>query len=220
MRRPMASVRSAVLLAAVVALVIFGPPWPDTTTELTCGESVQLHAVFQDMSACVVAMHSGCSCAVRSHWVPPLYYLALVPVLFITAIWMADRSVARGVAIVAVVLWTAPFLAWPAVWVYGAASRMPTFFRSMAIRWSRLVFFAPALHRAGPSDGAVVPHQWVYVSQVAFWALAASAFGLLARRVKSFAVVLVLAALFVGATVCLVWLVVPLFNWRILLENP
>ena len=58
------------------------------------------------------------------------------------------------------------------------------------------------------------------IGVIIFWATASAIFGAFGRRVKSFGLLLVLAAVFVAAIVVLVRLVVPLVGWRLLFEGP
>jgi hypothetical protein len=128
-----------------------------------------------------------------------------VPLVLISAVWFLNRPTARGMAAVIVVLLGTMLLA--------------PFFQTVAVLWPQLVFFGPSLFRAD-SPGLVVPHEWSYISMVIFWLMASAIFGVCVRRVKSFGVLLALAAVFVPATVVLVRLVVPLFGWRQIFEGP
>lgn len=220
--------RSLLLLAVLLGLVILGPDWPARATELVCGESVErmdVREVLVDMDACTVAMGRAaeagthCFCSVRQTWLAPLYYLGLVPLVSISAVWFWSRPTARGMAAVAVVLGVVLLVPWPIMALYGVGVSIPRFFQSMAVFWPQLVFFGPALFRAD-SPGLVVPHEWSYISMIIFWAIASAIFGAFGRRVKSFGLLLVLAAVFVTATVVLVRLVVPLLGWRLLFEGP
>ena len=220
--------RSLIPVAVLLGLVILGPDWPARATQLVCGESAErmnVREVLVDMDACTVAMgraaDSGthCFCSVRQTWLAPLYYLGLMPLVFISAVWFRSRPTARGMVAVAVVLGTVLLVPWPIMALYGLGVRIPTFFQTMAVFWPQLVFFGPSLFRAD-SPGLVVPHEWSYMLMIIFWAIASAIFGAFVRRVKSFGLLLMLAAGFVAATVLLVQLVVPFFGWRLLFEVP
>lgn len=68
--------------------------------------------------------------------------------------------------------------------------------------------------------GYVFPDQWGYAFTLAFWLGGAVVFGLSARRVTSFPILLLLAVAFVASTVYIVRSLVPLLGWELLFEFP
>lgn len=224
-----APIRSLILLTALVGLVLVGPEWPARTTELICSESadqMSVREVLADMAACTAVMGragaagTSCFCSVRRSWLPSAYYLGLMPLVLVSAVWFWSRPAARGLAAAAVVLGTVLLLVpWSVMALYPAGASIPTFLQTMAVFWPQRVFFGPSLYRAA-SPGLVVPHAWSYISTLIFWAMACTVFGLFVRRITSSGVLLVLAAAFVAATAALVQVVVPLFGWRLIFEGP
>jgi hypothetical protein len=221
-------IRSLILVAAVAGLVVVGPDWPTKNAELVCGDSVGTMAVREvlaDTDACGEATRRAydagthCFCSVRLTWIGPAYYLGLLPLMLIGSVWLWNGPTARGMAAVAVVLAPGLLVPWPVMALYGRGVSIPKFFQVMAVAWPQLAFFGPSLFRSD-SPSRVVPHEWSYISMIIFWAIASALFGAFVRRVKSFALLLSLAAAFVVATLLLVWLVVPLFGWRLLFEGP
>jgi hypothetical protein len=221
-------IRSVILLATVLGLVLLGPDWPAGTTELVCGESVDqisVREVLADMEACTVAMGlaadagTRCFCSVRQTWIAPAYYLGLVPLVFISAVWFWNGPTARGIAAVAVIIGIVLLAPWPITALYGVGVRIPTFFQTVAVFWPQLMFFGPSLFRAD-SSVLVVPHEWSYISMIMFWAMASALFGAFTRRAKSFGLLLALAVAFVAATIVLVRLAVPFLGWRLVFEGP
>ena len=75
----------------------------------------------------------------------PLYYLGLVPLVFISAVWFWSRPTARGTAAAAVVLGAVLLVPWPIMALYEVGVRIPTFFQTMAVFWPQLVFFGSTI---------------------------------------------------------------------------
>lgn len=160
-----------------------------------------------------------CYCSVRQTWHATLYYLVLVPLVVISVVWFWSRPAARGMAAATLVLGAVLLVPWPIIALYRVGVRIPTAFQTMAVFWPQFVFFGPSLFRANRPD-LVLPDQWSHSFSIAFWAVAAAIFGVLVRRVRSFPLLMALAALFVAATVILVRLVTPLLGWRLVFEGP
>jgi hypothetical protein len=222
-------ISSVALLVATITLIVVGPQWPGRATSLMCGESVETiteKSLLPDMDACAVAMsqaaESGthCFCSVKENRFAPPYYLALVPIVFVAATWIFSAAIARGMAAVVFVLSTTLLIPGPLVFrMYSAGVRIPNLLAMMAIGWPQLVFFGPTIFWAEPRSGLVLPHQWALLVTLAFWLVAAFAFGLLARRMSSPAVLLISAVGFVAGTAVAVRVVAPLFNWHMVMES-
>src|SRR5688572_3639590 len=86
---------------------------------------MNVREVLTDMDACTVAMGRAadagahCFCSVRQTWIAPAYYLGLLPLVLIAAVWFWNRPTARGMAAVAVVLGTVLLVPWPIMALYG-----------------------------------------------------------------------------------------------------
>jgi hypothetical protein len=102
--------------------------------------------------------------------------------------------------------------------MYEAGIRIPNRLAMIAFGWAQLVFFGPSMFWVDPRYGLVLPHQWALLVTLAFWLAAALAFGVLARRLKSPALVLAGAVAFVAGTTLAIRAAAPLFHWRILME--
>jgi len=182
---------------------------------------------FPDMGACAAAMSvaadSGmrCYCSVTENPFAPAYYLTLVPLVFVAAVWALSAATARGMAAVVVVVAASLLIPGPVVFrMYAAGIRIPNLLGGIAIGWPQAVLFGPTMFWADPRRGFVLPHQWAPLVTVAFWLVAALVFGALARRLQSPRWVLASAVGFVVAVAIAVRVVAPLFNWQLVMEFP
>jgi hypothetical protein len=212
------------LLVATIALVVFGPQWPGRATSLMCGESIETiseKALLPDMETCFAAMSQSCYCQVKENPFAAEYYLALVPITFVAAVWGLSAATARGMAAVVLILATTLLIPGPVVSrMYSAGMRIPVLLQALAIGWPQFVFFGPTMFWPPPDSGLVLPQQWAPLLTLAFWLVAACGFGLLARRLRSPVVLLATAGVFVTGTALAARLIAPLFNWHMTIEGP
>lgn len=175
---------------AAIALVLAGPRW-------------QNHGEFWD--DLVVAA----------------YYLVLVSSLLVAAIWLLSAATARGMLAVVTIVAATYLIPGPLVFrLHSAGIRIPNLLAMLAIGGPQLVFFGPEMFWVEPRHGFVLPPQWALLVTLAFWLVAALAFGWLARRLKSPTFILAAAVAFVVGTALAARTVAPLFNWQILMEFP
>jgi predicted membrane protein len=210
-----------ILLMAACALLVIGPDWPTRTSDLICkqGAERRVEATFTDMNACSAHLAAQCYCSVQESRLTSAYYLGFVPSLFLLAIWLASRSTALGVAAVIAVLYGSALLARLPWALASTGLRPPNLLLGVTLLWAQLVFFGPNLY-SGPGSSLVIPEHLAYVFTLAFWAIVAVVFGVVARHMRSSPARLVGSILCVVTVVVLVRLVTPLMNWEILIESP
>jgi hypothetical protein len=208
------ALRAASAGAIVVALVILGPTWPNKSAELTCDGGRDAR-VFDNMDMCVAVMTAECGCGVPTGWLAMLYYLVVLPGAFVSAVWSASRTVARGVAavvsVVLAIIWTLPVYL-----LIRFPIPLPTRITEALIFWPQYVFFGPGLTG---SRGPVLPEQHAYLITIGFWAVLALLFGLLTKGLRSAWVVFSLALVWVAGTTYAIRLIVPFFNWTLRVTN-
>ena len=207
------ALRAASAGAIVVALVILRPSLPSKSAELVCDEARNVR-VFNTMDTCVAAMTAECGCRVPSSWPAVLYYLVLLPGAFVTAVWSANRTLARGVAAVLSLVFVVGVV-FPLLMMIQFPLPLPGL-GEMLVFWPQYVFFGPGLTG---SQGPVLPEQHAYLITMGFWAVLALVFGLLTKGLRSARVALALALVWVAGTTYAIRLIVPFFNWTLRVTN-
>jgi hypothetical protein len=169
----------ALALLAIAGLLAFGPEWPAQTSELTCTNG-SVRGRYSNMDACAAAIDDQCrSCSVSEHWLTPFLYCLIVPGLFVCAMSMISKAVARGTGVVWLVL-TAVFIIPLIAMFYPPNLRLSLFLQDAVIVWPQLVFFGPTLDLASPASAPLL-----YRGTIVFWLVAALGFGVLTARLAT-----------------------------------